>query len=166
MPFAFIPGAQTFRVPVSRPRPGPRGLIKPGKGFNHFPQIAAAFPGAIEAIVIETTEELGNVAQALAPTQQNPRKGDPEPGTLKASKKTSYFLRKGSDAVVTGKVSFPAKDPRGHRYAKPLETGSVRRTKRGLRRVTKGSGWLVDSIVAERRAFLRKLGELESRLPR
>jgi hypothetical protein len=165
MAFAYVPGAPYVKVAVKRPRPGPRGVIKAGKAFNHFPAIIAAFPDACSAIVIETTEELGAVAQALAPTQQDPRRGDPAPGTLKASKKTSYFRRKGSDLVVTGKVSFPATDPRGHRYAKPLETGSVRRTRHGLIRVRKGSGWLVDSIVAERRAFLGRLGDLESRLP-
>ena len=165
MAFAFIPGAQTFRVPVSRPRAGPRGTISPGKAFNHFPQIIAAFPGAVEGIVIETTVELAGVSAAMAPTQQNPRPGDPAPGTLKQTVTTSFFMRKGSDMVQTGKVAFPAATPSGHRYAKPLETGSIRRTSHGLIRVA-ARPFLVDAIVAERRAFLRKLGDLESRLPR
>jgi len=166
MAFAFVPGAQTFRVPVSRPRPGPRGMVTPGKAFNHFPQIIAAFPGAVEGIVIETTMELAGISAAMAPTQQNPRPGDPAPGTLKQSVTTTFFQRRGTDMVQTGKVAFPAKTPSGHRYAKPLETGSIRRSRKGLVRVTKGSGWLVDAIMAERPPFIRKLSNLESRLPR
>jgi len=149
---------------VKRPRPGPRGVINPGKAFNNFPAIMAAFPEALSAIVRETTEELAAVATAMAPTQQNPRRGDPVPGNLKASVRTRYYTRRGSDMVQTGRAEWRAEDPRGHRYAKPLETGSIRRTRRGLRRVRKGSGWLVDAIVAERRAFRRKLGNLEALL--
>lgn len=152
--------------PVKQERPGPRGEIKPTKGqFNHFPAIIAAFPGALDAIVHETTEELANVAQALAPTLQHQRKGDPAPGNLKASKRTRYYRKRATGMVQTGRVDFGALDPRGHRYPKPLETGSTRRTKRGYIHVTKGSGWLVDAIVAERRAFRRKLDSLEARLP-
>jgi hypothetical protein len=126
----------------------------------------AAFPEAVSAIVIETTETLGNVANAMAPVQQNPRRGDPAPGTLKRSKRTRFYKRRGGALVVTGRVEWGAKDPRGHRYAKPLETGSIRRTRRGLIRVKKGSGWLVDALVAMRPRFIRNLQALESRLPR
>lgn len=152
-------------TPAKPARPGPRGAIKPGKAFNHFPQIIAAFPDAVSGIVVETTELLGDVANAMAPTLQNPRRGDPAPGNLKASKRTRYYHRRGSDLVVTGRVEWPAVDPRGHRYAKPLETGSIRKTRRGLRRVTKGSGWLVEAIVPMRGRFIRNLQGLESRLP-
>lgn len=152
---------------VKRPRPGPLVAIRPSKKvFNNFPAIIAAFPEACSAIVIETTEEWGSVAQALAPTLQNPRRGDPAPGTLKASKRTRYYRRRGTDMVVTGRLEFPAVTPTGHRYAKPLETGSIRRTRHGLIRVKKGSNWFVPAGVAERRAFYRRLGTLESRLPR
>lgn len=150
---------------VKRPRPGPRGVIKPGKAFNNFPAIIAAFPEACSEIVVETTEELGAVAQALAPTIQHQRRGDPAPGTLKRSKRTRYYRSRASALVVTGRVEFPATDPRGHRYAKPLETGSIRRTKRGLIRV-KARPFMVDALVAERVAFIRRLGTLESRLPK
>lgn len=154
------------RGAVKRPRPGPRGTITPGRAYNNFPAIIAAFPVELSEIVVETTELLGNVSQALAPTQQNPRRGDPAPGTLKRSKRTRYYRRRGSDIVQTGRVEYPAMDPRGHRYAKPLETGSIRRTRRGLIRVRKGSGWLVDSIMGVRPVFHRKLAALEARLPR
>jgi hypothetical protein len=159
----FVPGPNM--VQVKRPRPGPRGVIKPGKGFNHFPAIIAAFPDAVSGIVVESTELLGSVAQALAPTQHdNLRPGhDPVPGTLKKSKRTRYYRRRATDMVVSGRVDFTATDPRGHRYPKPLETGSWRPGRVG--KVTKGSGWLVDAIVAVRRVFVRNLGDLESRLP-
>ncbi len=153
-------------MPAKPARPGPRGIIKPGKAFNNFPAIIAAYPEAVSSIVRESTELVGNVAQALAPTLQNPRRGDPAPGNLKRSKKTRYYRRRGSDLVQTGRVEFPATDPRGHRYAKPLETGSIRKTRRGLIRVTKGRGWLVDAIMGVRPVFMRKLHDLESRLPR
>lgn len=163
MPFVPGPGM----IQVNRPRPGPRGMVKPSKGaFNHFPAIIAAFPDALSQIVIETTELLGDLSAAMAPTQQNPRRGDPEPGNLKRSKRTRYYRRRGTDMVQTGRVEFPAATSKGHRYAKPLETTSIRRTKRGLIRVTKGSGWFVDALMAVRPVFNRNLGTLESRLPR
>ncbi len=153
---------------VKRPRPGPRGIIKPGTRahpFNNFGRIADAFPDVIAGIVVESTEELGNVATAMAPTLQNPRRRDPAPGTLKRSKRTRFYRRRGTDLVITGRVEWAAEDPRGHRYAKPLETSSIRKTRRGLIRVTKGSGWLVDAIVPMRARFIRRLQALESRLP-
>lgn len=158
MPFVYM-------GQVKRPRPGPRGVIKPGKAFNHFPEIMAAWPRVVEAIVIETTQELGAISQALAPTIQHQRRGDPAPGNLKASMKVRFYHSRASALVQTGRVEFPAVDPRGHRYAKPLETGSIRKTRKGLKRVP-ARPFLVDAIVAERRVFLSKLGALEDRLPR
>lgn len=148
-----------------RPRPGPRGVIRPGKAFNNFGVIAAAFPDVISGIVVQTTEELGNVANALAPTLQHQRPGDPAPGNLKASKRTRYYRKAATGRVITGRVEWRAQDPRGHRYAKPLETGSIRRTRRGLRKVRKGSNWLVPAIQAMRGRFVRRLHDLEQYLP-
>lgn len=151
---------------VKRPRPGPRGTVKPTKGaFNNFPAIIGAFPDALSAIVVTTTELLGEMAADDAPVLENPRRGDPAPGNLKASKRTRYYKRRGTDLVQTGRLEFPAVDPRGHRYAKPLETTSIRRTRRGLIRVTKGSGWLVRALQDVRPFFNRHLANLESRLP-
>jgi len=151
--------------PAKPARPGPRGVIKPGKAFNHFPEIIAAFPGAVSAIVIETTEALALAAMEKAPVEQDPRPGDPTPGTLRASTHVRFLLGKGSDLVVTGRVEFPAKDPRGHRYAKPLETGSIRKRRGRLVKVA-ARPFLVDAIVEERPKFYGSLRELESRLPR
>lgn len=156
---------------VKRPRPGPRGVIGPGRSFNHFPEIIAAFPNVLSAIVAETTDDLGILAKTLAPTQPGfswarpPRPSDPAPGTLKGSEVTKVFRRGASDLVVTGRVSFDAKDRRGHRYAKPVETGSLRRSRRGLRRV-QAHPFLVDAIVVMRPQFIRRLEGLEARLPR
>jgi hypothetical protein len=156
---------------VRRPRPGPRGTINQGRSFNHFPAIIAAFPNELSAIVAETTDDLGILAAILAPVQPGfpqarpPRASDPTPGTLKQSMKVKIFRRRASDAVVTGRVDFEAKDRRGHRYAKPVETGSLRRSKKGLRRV-EAHPFLVDALVEMRPVFIRKLQGLEARLPR
>lgn len=160
---AFVRGGVGY-VPIKRPRPGPRGTINP-KAYNNFGLIAAAFPEVVSAIVVQTTEELGDVANALAPTLQHQRTGDPEPGNLKRSKRTRYYRKAATGRVITGRVEWRAQDPRGHRYAKPLETGSIRRTRRGLRKVTKGSNWLVPAIQAMRPRFIRKLSDLEKDLP-
>lgn len=159
MPFANVAGSYKLA------RPGPRGVINQGRGFNHFPQIIAAFPNALSAIVAETADDLGILAVMLAPVIVNQRNGDPAPGNLKASEKTKIFYRSAGDRVVTGRVEFTAKDPRGHRYAKPLETGSLRRTKRGLIRV-KERPFLVDAIMRMRPVFIERLQGLEARLPR
>lgn len=143
----------------------PYGTVRPTKAFNNFPAIMRALPEACSAIVVETTELFGNLAQANAPTIQRQRRGDPAPGNLKASKKTSYYKRRGSDLVVTGKVEFGAKDPRGHRYARPLETGSIRRRGGRLYKVTKSRWWMRPLFPPVRARFIRQLSNLESRLP-
>lgn len=156
---------------VKRPRPGPRGSINQGRSFNNFPAIIAAFPNVLSEIVAETTDDLGLLAAILAPVQpgrpgaRRPRSSDPTPGTLKRSGKIKVFRRRASDVVVTGRVDFEAKDRRGHRYAKPVETGSLRRSKRGLRRV-EAHPFLVDAIVTLRPVFVSRIASLESRLPR
>jgi hypothetical protein len=150
---------------VKRPRPGSRGDIRPGKSFNHFPRIIEAFPNELSAIVAETTDDLAILATLKAPVQQNPRRTDPAPGTLKASTTVKVYHARATDIVVTGRVSFPAKDKYGHRFAKPLETGSLRKTKRGLRRVA-ARPFLVDSLVVMRPVFIERLHGLEARLPR
>lgn len=156
---------------VRRPRPGARGTITAGKSFNHLPQIIAAFPEALSAIVAETTDDLGILAATLAPVQpgragaRGVRRGDPTPGTLKASAKTKIYRRRASDSVVTGRVDFLARDPRNHRYAKPVETGSIRRTSHGLIKVA-GHPFLVDALVTMRPVFMDRLGNLEAKLPR
>lgn len=159
MPLAGVAGAQP-----KRPRPGARGSIRAGKSFNHLPAIIAAFPQALSAIVAETADDLGILSASLAPVESAPKQGDPTPGTLRSSEKTKLFLARASDTIITGRVDFMAKDPRGHRYAKPLETGSIRRSRRGLRRVA-ARPFLVDAIVTMRPVFIERLAGLESRLP-
>lgn len=156
---------------VKRPRPGPRGSINQGRSFNNFPAIIAAFPNELSEIVAQTTDDLGILAQLLAPTQPGfpgarpPKSSDPTPGTLKRSRKTKIYRARASDMVVTGRVEFAAKDRRGHRYAKPVETGSLRRTKKGLKRV-RAHPFLVDALVTMRPVFIRRIQGLEARLPR
>lgn len=166
MPMAGVAGS--FR----RPRPGPIGVIKAGRrDFNNFPAIIAAFPDALSAIVAETTDELGIKAAERAPVQPGRagaravRPSDPAPGTLKASAKTKIYRRRATDLVVTGRVDFLARDRRGHRYAKPVETGSIRRTKTGLRKV-QAEPFLVPTLMELRKVFVERLSGLESRLPR
>lgn len=165
MPMAGVAGS--FR----RPRPGPRGTITQGRSFNHFPAIIAAFPNEISAIVAQTTDDLGILSAMLAPVQpglpgaRGVRPSDPAPGTLKASAKTKVYRKRATDLVVTGRVDFLARDRRGHRYAKPVETGSIRRTKTGLRKV-QAQPFLVDALMTMRPVFVERLAGLESRLPR
>lgn len=156
---------------VRRPRPGPRGQINQGRSFNNFPAIIAAFPNELSAIVAQTTDDLGILAALKAPVQpgrpgaRGVRRSDTAPGTLKRSKKVKVFRRRATDAVVTGRVDFEAKDRRGHRYAKPVETGSLRKSKRGLRRV-EAHPFLVDAIMVLRPVFVDRIMHIESRLPR
>jgi len=151
-----------------RPRSDAVGQIRPtpgraeGRAFNHFPQIIAAFPDALSAIVKETTEAVARRAAAGAPEQANPRPGDPAPGTLKASVRTRYFKRRGTDLVQTGRVEFTAKDRRGHRYARPVEGGSIGRGKRRA----PAEPFLVPAIMEERVAFVARAKTLEARLPK
>ncbi|MHB8398432.1 MAG: hypothetical protein ACYDCI_05785 [Candidatus Limnocylindrales bacterium] len=169
MPLAGV--AASFRAP----RTGPIGKIGQGRSFNHFPAIIAAFPKELSAIVTETTDDLGILSASLAPVQANPRKGDPAPGTLKGSEKTKVFYRGSGDSVVTGRVDFMAKTPSGHRYAHPVETGSIRRGgHRGRNNPTgsatltkvKAEPFLVPAIVELRPVFIERLSGLEGRLPR
>lgn len=174
MPMANVAGQSGYMSGgawVKRPRPGSRGDITAGKSFNHLPQIIAAFPVALSAIVAETTDDLGILAATLAPVQPGragarpPRSSDPAPGTLKASGKTKVYLRRASDTVVTGRVDFLARDRRNHRYAKPVETGSIRRTSHGLIKVA-AHPFLVDALVTMRPVFIDRLSGLEAKLPR
>lgn len=156
---------------VRRPRPGPRGSINQGRSFNNFPAIIAAFPNELSAIVAQTTDDLGILARMHAPVQPGRpgaravRRSDPPPSTLKESATTKVFYRRATDAVKTGRVMFTAKDRRGHLYAKPVETGSLRKSKRGLRRV-EAHPFLVDAIVTMRPVFVDRIMHIETRLPR
>lgn len=175
MPLAGVAGSNRGRT-RSGARSGPRGSITPGKAFNHLPQLIAAFPHELSAIVAETTDDLGILSSRLAPVQKNPRRGDPTPGTLQQSAKTKIYYRRASDPVVTGRVDFNAKDRRGHRYARPVESGSDRkrgrrrsgRTAAGIRSETRvrAQPFLVDSLVTLRPVFIVRLAGLEARLPR
>lgn len=167
-----------------RPRVDPIGSVRLSAGnqvgrslgagfFNHFPQIIAAFPRALSDIVVETTHELGELSQERAPVEKRQRRGDPAPGNLRDSMRVRFAKRRGTDLVVTGRVDFKAVDPRGHRYARPLETGSVRSMRRSGRNraslhktYVEPRHFLVPSIVDERPLFVGRLAGLESRLPR
>jgi hypothetical protein len=159
---------------------GGKGL---GKSFNNFPAIMKAFPLAISDIVIETTEELGRYAVAIAPEQGQSRgrppgswngRRDVAPGTLKRSMKTRFYKRRGTDITLTGRVDFKAVDPTAkepnHSFAKAVEVGSVRTNAS----IGKGAGhyqvpadpFLVPAIMVERPLFLERLHGLESRLPK
>ena len=124
----------------------------------------------------ELCTHLGEVAAAFAPVQgqthgisgltgRPPKPGDPTPGTLRDSKKTSYFKRRGGDIVITGKVAFDAVDKRGHRYGRPVESGSIRRGRQGLYRVP-ARHFLVPAVVEMRPRFIGKIASLEEHLPR
>lgn len=168
MPLAHVAGS------YKRPRSGPRAEIfasrgrAEGRAFNNLPAIVAAFPKELSAIVAETTDDLAILSTIKAPTEAHPRKGDPAPGTLKASTRVRIYLRRATDTVVTGKVDFPAKDRRGHRYAKPVETGSYRRSIRGRSRIRHipAQPFLVDAAIELRPVFTGRLAGLEARLPR
>lgn len=166
-----------------RVRTDPIGSIKPGKSFNNFPAIMAAFPEAISEIVAETTEHLGIRAMAAAPVQGSARgrphgswngRPDVAVGTLRASMKTRLFKRRGTDIVLSGRVDFKAVDPTAkepnHSFAKAVEFGSTRLNST----IGRGAGhyrvpneqFLVPAIIRERPVFIARLKDLESRLPR
>lgn len=159
---------------------GGRGL---GRSFNNFPAIAAAFPGALSDIVVETTEHLAVLAEARAPQQGSSRgrphgswngRPDVAVGTLRRSGKVRFAKRRGTDLVLTGRVDFKAEDPTAkephHSFAKAVEVGSVRTNVS----IGKGAGhyhvppepFLVPSIIDERPIFIARIADLESRLPR
>lgn len=164
-----------------RRRVDPIGQIKPGRAFNNFPAIMAAFPEAVSAIVVETTNELGRYAAILAPVQGASRgrapgmwngRRDVAPGTLKRSMRIRFAKRRGTDITLTGRVDFKAKDPTArepnHSFAKAVEVGSVRTNAS----IGKGSGhysipadpFLVPAVMVERALFLGRLKRLEDRL--
>lgn len=125
------------------------GTIRPEAGaFNHFAAIAQAFPGALEDIVRETTEALGEKAVNLAPRRT---------GHLATSKQTHYHRRESQ--VISGRVEFYATDPSGrrpaHEYAFYVEVGTVD---------TPAQPFVVPAIMEERGEFRSKLLALESRL--
>ncbi len=178
MPMASVAGSRPGRV-----RTDPIGRVTPGKSFNHFPQIIAAFPEAISEIVIETTEHLAVIAQALAPQQGQSRgrppgswngRRDVAPGTLRRSEKVRFYRRRGTDITLSGRIDFKAVDPTAkepnHSFAKAVEVGSTRLN----RTIGKGGGYyhvpaepfLVPAIVNEREPFIARLKDLERRLPR
>lgn len=166
--------AGVARASRSRVRNDAIGAIRPGKAFNHFPQIMAAFPEAISEIVRETTEHLADLAEAAAPiqpTRGRPWKaGDVAPGTLRRSRSTRFFRRRGTDTTITGRVDFKAvapsrKDPK-HPFAKAVEVGATRRTKGGRYYRIPAQPFLVPSVIHERPVFIARLQDLESRLPR
>ncbi|MBA3587308.1 MAG: hypothetical protein H0W41_06700 [Chloroflexi bacterium] len=170
-----------------RIRTDPIGTIG-GKGslrreFNNFPAIAAAFPGALSDIVVETTEHLGTLAQARAPQQGQSRgrphgswngRPDVAPGTLRRSKRVRFARRRGTDLVVTGRVDFKAVDPTRkdpkHTFAKAVETGSVRTNasigKGGGHYYVRPQPFLVPAVINERPIFIDRIADLERRLPR
>lgn len=158
----------------SRSRYDAIGVIQPGRAFNHFPAIMAAFPGAISDIVRDTTEHLADLAEAKAPiqpTQGRPwHTGDVAPGTLRKSRKTRYFKRRGTDITLTGRVDFKAVDPSKkdpkHGFAKPVELGADRTSASGKTYHIPAQPFLVPSVIQERPVFIARLQNLESRLPR
>lgn len=180
-----MPMAGVISAPRKGPNMGPLAQIRLKGGrqeyrranamaFNRLPEIIKAFPAALSSIVKETTEELGQVSQAFAPVQgeehsvsgltgRPPHAGDPAPGTLRDSMRTTYFNRRGTDQVITGKVSFDAKDRRGHRYGRPVESGSIRRGRKGLYRVP-ARHFLIPAVIEVRTRFIGKLASLEEYL--
>ncbi|HEY8818408.1 MAG TPA: hypothetical protein VIM25_06275 [Candidatus Limnocylindrales bacterium] len=164
-----------------RQRQDPIGSIamRPGRQefFNLFPAIMARWPVAVSEIVVETTEELGRYAQAIAPVQGESRgrppgswngRRDVAPGTLKRSMKTRYFKRRGTDITVTGRVDFKAIDPTAkdsrHTFAKAVEVGSVRVSRHGGHYSVPAEPFLVPAIEVERPIFVERLMGLEGRL--
>jgi hypothetical protein len=169
MSMVSIPGARR------RNRTDPIGSIKPGKAFNHFPRIIAAFPEAISRIVVDTTEHVGLLSAAAAPVQGQARgrpwrRGDPAPGTLRASMRIRFAKRRGTDIVLTGRVDFKAKDPTrrdpNHRFAYPVEVGSTRRKAGGGYYRVANEEFLVPVVIRERPIFIARLKNLEAMLPR
>lgn len=169
MAMAGVAGATRRRV-----RTDPIGSVRPGKAFNHFPAIMAAFPEAISSIVRDTTEILATVAVAAAPEQPTRGRpwhaGDVAPGTLRRSKKVRFFRRRGTDITITGRVDFKAIDPSSndakHTFAKAVEVGATRRTKRGKYYRIPAQPFLVPAVIRTRPVFIGQLQDLESRLPR
>lgn len=174
MAMASVPGRP------KRVRQDPIGTIggktEIRRAFNNFPAIARAFPEVISAIVVETTNALGELAQAKAPVQPSRgrpwRLGDASPGTLKRSMKVRFAKRRGTDIVLTGRVDFKAVDPSKndakHTFAKAVEVGSTRNHYYSIRtrhyRVP-AQPFLVPAIVVMRPIFIANLQTLESRLP-
>lgn len=175
MPMASVPG---------RPRRNRQDAIgsisiRPGRAegraFNNFPAIAAAFPEILSAIVIETTEELGALAESTAPVQptrgRHWKPGDPAPGTLKRSKRVRFAKRRGTDLVISGRVDFKATDPTAadpkHSFAKAVEVGSTRTRGRGRGHYrVPAQPFLAPAVEHERPLFIARIKDLESRLPK
>lgn len=134
------------------------GTIKAGKSFNRFPEIIAAFPGALSAIVKETTEAVAAGARSRAIVGAA-RADAPKPGTLRKSIKTRYSKRRSDGNVQTGRIDVkavdPTKDDPKHWYGWYVEWGTVH---------TAAHPFLVPSIIEQRPVFLGKLERLESRL--
>ena len=169
MAMAGVAGASRRRV-----RNDAIGAIRPGKSFNNFPAIIAAFPRELSEIVEETTEHLADLAEAAAPIQPTRgrpwHRGDVAPGTLRKSRKTRFFKRRGTDLVLTGRVDFkaiaPSRKDAKHTFAKAVEVGATRRTKGGRYYRIPAQPFLVPSVIHERPVFIARLMDLESRLPR
>lgn len=154
---------------------GTIGRREIGKAFNNFPAIAAAFPEALSAIVVETTEELGDLAASNAPVQPTRgrpwKPGDAPPGTIRRSKRVRFAKRRGTDIVLTGRVDFKAVDPTAadpkHTFAKAVESGSTRyRGRGGGHYRVPAEPFLVPAVEAERPRFVARIKDLESRLPK
>lgn len=133
------------------------GSITPGRSFNHFPEIIAAFPLALSSIVVETTDDLLDDAKARAPVGEA-RRDAPAPGNLRDSGQKRFFKAR-DGGVVRGRVEFKAKDPTRsdpyHIYPWYVEWGTVH---------SPAHPFLVPAIIAQRPKFLAKLGALEERL--
>jgi hypothetical protein len=126
-----------------------RTALAAGGFFNHFPEIAAAFPDALSAIVVETTESLRNRASSKAPVG--------ETGDLRDSWKITYRHRKADGNVVSGRLQSTAKNENGDEYGFYVEVGGVHGA---------AQPFLVPALQEERPAFVNRLLHLESRLPR
>ena len=155
VPVPYTSPGGAYKYPGYRPQSQRRqavGSITPGKAFNNFPAIAAAFPDVIAAIINETAEAVGHEAQAAAPVG----KGDPRPGTLQESMKIRYARNRATGYTQSARIDFKAEWPKGHRYAWFVEWGTVK---------DPAHPFLVPAVINNRGTFRAKLHALESRLP-
>jgi hypothetical protein len=120
-----------------------------GGFFNHFPEIAAAFPDALSAIVVETTNSLRDRASVKAPVG--------ETGNLRDQWKVTFRHRSSDGNVVSGRIQSTAVNENGDEYGFYVEVGGVRGA---------AQPFLVPALQEERPAFVNRLLHLESRLPR
>ena len=131
------------------------GQIGSNKMWNDFPKIIANWTPALSTIVVETTEDLADEADAAAPVGHQL---EPRPGNLKVSLKKRYF-RNSDGGVATGRIEFDARDPNKrdpyHLYAFYVEVGTSH---------TSAQPFLLPAVVHNRPIFMAKLGDLESRL--